>query len=321
MKKRIILLVAIMFLTSGCWIHSLQSKNSGIDNTTETVEGESTFFLESSTSEEKATPSSIVTQTHTVTPTFTVVPTQTITWTPNPTLSKQDAGKLVLDLIKNNGNCRLPCWWGLTPGGTTWIEAKQFLATFVSSIEQGEGGIFSEDGKNYYYATNYSVHYEIPGYPDGAGALFNVSNGIISSIEFGYKIPDNFQLHNLLEDYGQPGKVFLQTYSNAPFYPWPFRVILYYPDNHFIAFFEMDAQEQGDILLGCPQKIYPSLSLFSADRIMPDQDIEAWTISPDSTNQLKEIGEASELSIEDFYNIYLNPNASECIETPKGIWP
>src|SRR5262245_28586986 len=74
----------------------------------------------------------------TSTPTFTSTPTPTQTplptWTPRPTLPPAQAEALALDLLTHNADCRLPCWWGFTPGQTSWQVARSFLATFASNI-------------------------------------------------------------------------------------------------------------------------------------------------------------------------------------------
>jgi hypothetical protein len=48
-------------------------------------------------------------------PTPTVPPSPTLV----PTLTADQEQALVLDLLQNNAGCRLPCWWGFTPGKTT----------------------------------------------------------------------------------------------------------------------------------------------------------------------------------------------------------
>jgi len=80
-----------------------------------------------------ATPTPSLTPTLTPTPTSTSTPTPTATptLTPLPTLPLQDAKNLVQELFETNRGCLLPCWWGITPGQTTWGEARQFLEQFA----------------------------------------------------------------------------------------------------------------------------------------------------------------------------------------------
>src|SRR5688572_13990138 len=53
-----------------------------------------------------------------------VLKSETIT---EPTMTTDEAKRLVRDLLENNAGCKLPCWWGITPGKTTWSEARQIL--------------------------------------------------------------------------------------------------------------------------------------------------------------------------------------------------
>ncbi len=86
-----------------------------------------------------ASPTSTVTQTPKPTstrpprPTSTPQPTQTPTPTAYPTLDSQGRLNFVLQALKTNKGCELPCWWGITPGKTTW---KEMVDTFA---KQGIG--------------------------------------------------------------------------------------------------------------------------------------------------------------------------------------
>ena len=52
---------------------------------------------------------------------FTSVTTVVVpTYTPFSTLSPSGSISLVLELLQNNPSCLLPCWWGITPGETSW---------------------------------------------------------------------------------------------------------------------------------------------------------------------------------------------------------
>ena len=58
-------------------------------------------------------------------PVFTI--TTSPTWTNVPTLSVNDSQIKLLALLSNNGACRLPCLWGITPGISKYQEAKDIL--------------------------------------------------------------------------------------------------------------------------------------------------------------------------------------------------
>jgi hypothetical protein len=42
--------------------------------------------------------------------------TLTTSPTPRPSLSPEEANRLMRGFLKDNGGCKLPCLWGITPG-------------------------------------------------------------------------------------------------------------------------------------------------------------------------------------------------------------
>jgi len=56
-------------------------------------------------------------------------PSKALTPTSVPTLADSEEQELVLNLLQDNGGCQLPCWWGFTPGETTWHTAQEFFAS------------------------------------------------------------------------------------------------------------------------------------------------------------------------------------------------
>lgn len=55
------------------------------------------------------------------TPTATATPRPTLANSPLPTLPPNEAQALVLELLEHNAGCRLPCWWGFSPGGLKFL--------------------------------------------------------------------------------------------------------------------------------------------------------------------------------------------------------
>ena len=89
------------------------------------------------------TRTSIPTLTATFTPTLQPTTTYTPTLTSLPTLQANEAIKKAKELLETNNRCTLPCFWGITPGITTWDYTNSFLQTF-STIESdsNNGGEF-----------------------------------------------------------------------------------------------------------------------------------------------------------------------------------
>ena len=97
-----------------------------------------------------ATSTATAKPTRTSTPTATATNIRTPTWTPLATLPAAEAAKFARDLYTNNAGCKLPCWWGATPGETQWNTTDQFLSSFTRRIGEADTQhIDPESGEDY----------------------------------------------------------------------------------------------------------------------------------------------------------------------------
>lgn len=53
---------------------------------------------------------------------------------PIPTLSLAEKETIALEYYMTNGNCELPCWWGIVPGEAEWQSVKSFFSTIATEI-------------------------------------------------------------------------------------------------------------------------------------------------------------------------------------------
>lgn len=65
-----------------------------------------------------------------ITSTVAPSPKPTFTFTPYPTLAYEVQDEF-FSLLASNGNCRLPCFLGITPGTTLWTEARMILEPYA----------------------------------------------------------------------------------------------------------------------------------------------------------------------------------------------
>src|SRR5574341_850986 len=75
-------------------------------------------------------------------------PVPSVTRTPLPTLSLADREKLLAELLKTNGNCSKPCFWGISPGTSDFDDTVAFLKSLGP---KGLEGI--KDSTRYYNVT------------------------------------------------------------------------------------------------------------------------------------------------------------------------
>jgi hypothetical protein len=252
-------------------------------------------------------------------PTITLIPT----WTPAPPLARHEAYALVQDLLENNGGCRLPCWWGITPGETDWDTARHFLETFVVQIEQGWEEAVIKDGVSIQQAAYY-ITYEIES--GTAISYIFVENSLVREIEFGEAgAQQGFRLDQLLTNYGPPNETFISAhrYTNDGSPP-PFSFILNYAGKHFWADFHLDGKVIGDYVVGCPQSINPRIWVGTAERVWTADALFDYVFGPAVPGfpryPVLTLKEATGMDIETFTTIFANPDNQKCLETPADLW-
>jgi len=264
-------------------------------------------------------------------PASTATPVITLTPIPAPTLPPDEAQALVLDLLYNPP-CDLPCWWGITPGETTWEEANKFLRSF-GHVLYGEiipeGETFSEQ---YFF----KVPKEINEYRESIRLTLGVEHGIVKEIQVSPGEVSNYSLSELLKKYGPPEEIWINRYDEVidtreRFDLW---YLMYY-GKHGIIINSLAAYSMisDDLVIGCINSDYlqpegpviflwePNLqiSFFTAiseginPRNPPSHSEEAFMLLENL-----EIGGMDEQS---FYDVFVNPGIEVCIKSPREKWP
>jgi hypothetical protein len=256
--------------------------------------------------------------------TSTATSRPTLTPTLAPTLTADEEKTVVLSLLQDNAGCRLPCWWGFTPGETKWQAAQTFFLSLGKKIPGG-----SDDG-----SSSYGVAFDVPQHQ-----LFLRQSYIVREDETidmitilalgspGYEKEfaedlDNYLLSQLLTTYGQPSQVLLQTYL-APNGTYPFHLLLYYPEQGIMVRYIDLAERDGEILRFCPKQPGITLWLWSPERRMTIMDIAVIGLEgfpEDEVAYFRPVDEVTEMSIERFYQTFAQPADDTCLETPADLW-
>jgi hypothetical protein len=63
-------------------------------------------------------------------------------------MAADEEDAFLVDMLANTDGCELPCWWGITPGVTSWQETQQMFSSYGRSIgiRQHSAGYRNEDG-------------------------------------------------------------------------------------------------------------------------------------------------------------------------------
>ena len=141
------------------------------------------------------------TYTHTFLPTSTPTSSPTITLTPINTLTQEQWAKQFETirelLITPFPDCEFPCFWGITPGKTSWLEAADFLAkNQLAFYEYEQAAYYFGSGWQMFQVDIQKLGQEIL----GLDVYFYVYKNIIQHINIG-------------DYYGTPGNTWRTTWA------------------------------------------------------------------------------------------------------------
>ena len=232
----------------------------------------------------------------------------------------------VLGMLQNNGGCQLPCWWGFTPGETSWQATRDFF-TSLGKETWGGGGIL-----NYTVFFNTPGHYEsYQSYIGEDGTLEQIGvHAVPSADEDGYRVYGNSQfaedwrvymLPQILEAYGLPSQIFLGLGGAA----WmPFDLVLFYPEKGFLVQYSGSAERsEGGTFLVYPHRAEITLDLWVPEQYMSLEDVPgvgSYTYAAGEMSRLHSLEEATGMSVEQFYETFVQPENETCLETPVDLW-
>jgi hypothetical protein len=261
-----------------------------------------------------------------------IPPTRTPRPTPVPTMTADEEYAFVSEMLRDNGGCQLPCWWGFTPGETSWETTQTFFASLGREMHTWNGSD----------AQHYTVYFDIPdhhfhyqSYHEKGDVLDRIGiHAVPPAGEDGYYAYGDpqfaedwraYMLSQILEAYGLPSQVFLETYKSGPD-RLPFRLLLFYPSRGFLVMYEGSIGEEGKgewveagkAIRICPWRSDISLWLWSPDHVMTFGDLGI--SSQVNLERLRSLEEATGMSVEQFYETFVQPDAETCLETPADLW-
>lgn len=243
-----------------------------------------------------------------ITPTVTSIPRQPIS-----TPSEIEKDKIGLAMLRSNNGCNLPCWWGIMPNQTTWIDANRFLKPFSDIYER-------EPSAKWLVYEVYSPLEKEFSATERLRVVYATQQGVIKEIDVSGFNEDTYGLSSILSKYGVPAEVLIGAYSPdtaSPDKQVPFSVDLHYPELGINVLYGSDAFVKGETITGCLRD--PHLFLWSPQEY--DRSI-AYILGWD---QIKfpylSLEVATGLSTQAFYDKYANPFTPPCLDTLKNLWP
>jgi hypothetical protein len=259
-----------------------------------------------------------------------VFPTPVNTSPSQPTLTSQERENYVQESLSSGSNCKLPCWWGITPGETTWDDAEQLLLYLGVRI----GAVPGSDPETIWHGTG---GFDFEGISINNSFGFVESDGVVDVILIsseGYNRPEEFQAlwknyspKKILERYGAPDRVRLNV-TEAYALGRGYHLWFFYDELGFMFRYPGDIID-APVLRVCPviermraidlslQAPTSSLSLERFDAVLEDIRLETET---GKTRVLHSIQDATGLDEKEFYNMFMSEEQPTCFDTPQDIW-
>lgn len=235
-----------------------------------------------------------------------------------PTLTAEGKRALIVDMLSNNSQCDLPCWWIITPGQTSWQTVRDRFSTFgyvpidrsLSTDTVAHGAVL--DMPHLAYLFDYRVTLK-----------FVEQKGIVQSVEimsevFGGTASARFardwqrySIDQVLNRYGVPSQVQLQLAPPIePGAPPGYALTIVYEDRGFWIRYQGPATFDGTMVRACPsfaEVEYLVLRLQSPAAKTP-------VFRPDPDGYDRSLEEATGMSLKTFYDRFKDEGAQTCLE-------
>jgi hypothetical protein len=280
---------------------------------------------------------SIVTSLATKNPPSTLISLSTQTsipstsWTPMPTLQAEEARELILDMLITNAGCELPCWWGFDPRSTEWSKAVKFFDT-LDAITLHRS-ILKYEGDDYDIVTLYvnppGLKLNIEYYTSGEkiNRIWIITEmRRESDFEYDYNNPDyfhamqNYTIDQILKIYGMPEQVWIKSFPPAPVWHYT-QTLLFYPNLGILMEYQSETGlriiDGTDMSTTCPAEGFISLRLFDPET---EPDLEDLLEPNDNLWRYLPLEEATDMSIEEFFEAYITPGCHTEVITPAELW-
>lgn len=274
-------------------------------------------------------PPATVEEEPTARPTFTISPAPSHvppTATFLPTLDKIGLSnqEIVIQLLLDNGGCDWPCWWGIIPGQTSWESASGYLSGFAESLK-----LYQVRHKIWWYYGKFHVSVEGEEFPT-YGVSFRVnSNQIVDRIYttslWDIETPYN-NLASVLNKYGPPDEIWIHAKARTQIGPL-FSYVLFWGDIGFLTL-KQDLHAtlvQDEYLRLCPQNFTnsPRIWVWNPEENLGFEDIADGSIiniSEAVKVEYLQLEEISDMTVEEFYNVYLDPQTDFCFLIDRDPW-
>ena len=304
---RIFLLIGCVLLFSGAC--------TGSEITPSNVPATQTQQIPTTESPSTLTPiSTVPLATATLRPT---TPTTMPLTTALPTLTTEEIQAEILNLFQVRDTCKLPCFWGITPGKTTWEAAVSSLERVASRIDILTSSNEEMQGVVAWIDTPYEI--------SSTKIVFNVisSNDVVKILKTrGFPNASSLFIPQFLESNGPPEEVWMHSFKSFPDNHPSVMFSLFYPSKGVLATYYADGEVIDGAIRACWIEA-PNLVLWEPDRRLSYEEAFFITEYPhieEPIGQYRRMKEATGVDINTFYTKNAGSADDVCLETPQSWW-
>lgn len=356
-KKNCLVTLLCVFFTVGCVAPDTRLPTSTLEPIDLTLDAKihtATITLENTDAirpEQISSPTPL-NQSNTQTITVTSTPTQLTHPYPTAlvesTMTAAETKTLVFNMFNDNGDCSLPCFWGLSPQLTNAHYSQSFIQRFGNTISEkdiythsnaidslegyAEINLYNDRLRTHVSITYYNQKEKLEQIIVSAGSYMEEGNGenVNSKITFGESIfthqLDYYMLPNVLNNYDKPSDVLiLPILYGAPYLVQDLlSLVLIYQEDGFMVEYIFPLNYDGELLVGCPNQVgYINIVTWPTDEDLSMSSIlskkSSLGINSENINSYKSIEDATSLTVNDFYKTFNIKNA-KCLQTPHSLW-
>jgi hypothetical protein len=262
-----------------------------------------------------------VTSSPMVLPSLTAEPTETATAT-LPVFSREEVETNILQMLMDESDCELHCWWGLAPGKTTWAETKYFLLSRGIIPDSYYRNIPWDIYSSLNYLDQYSTSVLFEFY-----VIQRVVQGIKINVNSYYDVQNfklvmkNFSPEAMAATFGSPTQVWLYIegeLAEASEYTTVSLWLFYSPYDIYVEFHGSIYYEE--TFNYCPTFEANQINDITLFFSFAESDVSIFDWAKPEYYEPMEIEHATGLTVEEFYNLYQQDNGVVCIKSPRELW-
>jgi hypothetical protein len=235
-----------------------------------------------------------------------------------PTLSTDEAQARVLALLRNNADCRLPCWWGATPGTTSWKYIAQLSTELTSEVPLI---VPTENADAFTAFFLYPI--EIDSRIQQIQVGYHVHDSKVEMMEVYLPIVDAYNLSDILQGYGPPSEAWISTYNSRSGDTVPFYFVIVYRDLGLLAqYLDMQANvENGRVQICLQRGVIHDLALWSPTSNLTARQVASQTAEIRFDERFRLLQDVTNITPNQLQDLFTGPVPSDCLSTAASLWP